>query len=323
MLLLWNETFKQLNLQSENCALLLSEDPLASNMTRQRAAQICFEELNVPSYFAASQASLALASGDKQTGLVVDVGFQQTNVVSVYQGSTLKFSSVRPLAVGGLTLTGYMAKLLQERGYSYTNVNDLQLIKEVVEKHCFCSMNLEEDLSIAKQQQRIGSSGDVLARVEGTQLSNLPPELVTKINDTVQHNLMRRHVVLSNGDEIVIDEERFRCPELLFDPNLNGCGIGLAEVIQSAIQKSPVELREKLYKNILLCGGASQFPNLEKRLQRDVATLTGADVHVERAAQPQLAVWQGASKLVSETELAWVTRDDYEETGPSIAMWFI
>lgn len=57
-------------------------------------------------------------------------GETQSSVLTISSaGSTLKFSSVRPLAVGGLTLTGYMAKLLQERGYSYTNVNDLQLIK--------------------------------------------------------------------------------------------------------------------------------------------------------------------------------------------------
>lgn len=51
--------------------------------------------------------------------------------------------------------------------------------------------------------------------------------------------------------------------------------------------------------------------------------MIGADVHVERAAQPQLAVWQGASKLVSETELAWVTRDDYEETGSTLLLLFL
>jgi len=37
------------------------------------------------------------------------------------------------------------------------------------------------------------------------------------------------------GDEIVIDEERFRCPELLFDPNLNG-KIKAAAPFEKALQ---------------------------------------------------------------------------------------
>lgn len=40
----------------------------------------------------------------------------------------------------------------------------------------------------------------------------------------------------------------------------------LDEIIDNAIQSSPIDVRRRLYKNIVLSGGSTTIKNLDKRL---------------------------------------------------------
>lgn len=65
---------------------------------------------------------------------------------------------------------------------------------------------------------------------------------------------------LPDGNIIQIGPARFRAPEVLFRPDLVGeeCE-GLHEVLMFAIQKSDLDLRKVLFKNIVLSGGSTLF----------------------------------------------------------------
>jgi actin-related protein 3 len=49
---------------------------------------------------------------------------------------------------------------------------------------------------------------------------------------------------------------------------------GLAEMVDEAIQKCPIDTRRKLYNNIILSGGNTVFKDFGRRLQRDVKKLS-------------------------------------------------
>jgi hypothetical protein len=55
---------------------------------------------------------------------------------------------------------------------------------------------------------------------------------------------------------ITIGSERFRCPEVLFQPSMMGLeSAGVHETTFNSIMKCDVDIRKDLYSNIVLSGG--------------------------------------------------------------------
>ena len=65
---------------------------------------------------------------------------------------------------------------------------------------------------------------------------------------------------LPDGQVITIGSERFRCPEVLFQPAMMGLeSVGLHETTFNSIMKCDVDIRKDLYSNIVLSGEALQW----------------------------------------------------------------
>ena len=60
---------------------------------------------------------------------------------------------------------------------------------------------------------------------------------------------------------ITIGNERFRCPEVLFNPSMVGMeASGIHDTTFNSIMKCDVDIRKDLYSNIVLSGGTTMFP---------------------------------------------------------------
>ncbi|CAK5052886.1 unnamed protein product [Meloidogyne enterolobii] len=72
---------------------------------------------------------------------------------------------------------------------------------------------------------------------------------------------------LPDGSKIEIGAAHYRAPEILFRPELIGeeCD-GVAHCLSNAIFKCDVDLRKKLYENIVLSGGSTMFQGFGDRL---------------------------------------------------------
>merc|ERR1711903_238966 len=58
---------------------------------------------------------------------------------------------------------------------------------------------------------------------------------------------------LPDGQVITIGSERFRCPEVLFQPSMLGMeAAGIHETTYNSIMKCDVDIRKDLYANIVL-----------------------------------------------------------------------
>lgn len=65
---------------------------------------------------------------------------------------------------------------------------------------------------------------------------------------------------LPDGQAIRLGDERFRCPELLFNPGLLGMDIdGIHESVAKCIRKCDIDIRAELQKNIILSGISLHF----------------------------------------------------------------
>ena len=140
---------------------------------------------------------------------------------------------------------------------------------------------------------------------------------------SAKNSSLEKEYELPDGNMVVVGTERFRCPEVLFNPALVGMeqeGVHVATF--QSIMKTDVDIRKDLYQNIVLSGGTTMFPGIQERLQKEIAALAPSSMKVKVIAPPErkYSVWIGGSILASLTtfQQMWISKSEYDESGPSI-----
>jgi actin beta/gamma 1 len=78
-------------------------------------------------------------------------------------------------------------------------------------------------------------------------------------------------VRLPDGNMIVMGQQKFSAPEIIFQPGLASkktCGLG--ELVYYSLMKCDEKVRGELANNITLSGGNTKFPNFDKRSQLSI-----------------------------------------------------
>src|SRR3989338_9981755 len=95
-------------------SVIMSEHPLAPKLHSERITQHMFEQFELPGLFIANQGLLALYSCGKITGIVCDVGYEQTRFTPIYEG--LAFPHAADFVnIGGKHVNEYLKTLLQKQ----------------------------------------------------------------------------------------------------------------------------------------------------------------------------------------------------------------
>merc|ERR1719342_1181062 len=128
---------------------------------------------------------------------------------------------------------------------------------------------------------------------------------------------------LPDGKVITIGNERFRAPEALFQPAFIGMeSAGIHETVFNSIMKCDVDLRKDLYANIVLSGGNTMFPGIADRMEKEIKALAPPTMKIKIFAPPErrYAAWIGGSILASLSTFQekWITKQEYDESGPEI-----
>merc|ERR1712194_437696 len=125
---------------------------------------------------------------------------------------------------------------------------------------------------------------------------------------------------LPDGNIIVIGNERFRCPEVLFQPNLIGLEMdGIADSTFQTIMKRDVDIRKDLYANIVLSGGTTMFAGIGECMTKELTALAPSTMKIKVVAPPErkYSVWIGGSILssLSTFQQMWISKGEYDESG--------
>ena len=132
---------------------------------------------------------------------------------------------------------------------------------------------------------------------------------------------------LPDGTHIFPKENRIKCPEILFKPNILGNELGICNIGQAcynSIQKFDNDIRKDFYNNILLSGGTSMFKGLKERLEKEIKDLVPQsmkeEIKVIASDERKFAAWIGGSivSTVSSFESHWIPKELYEEEGVTI-----
>merc|ERR1739847_222500 len=112
---------------------------------------------------------------------------------------------------------------------------------------------------------------------------------------------------LPDGNIITLGTERFRCPEVLFQPSFIGKeASGIHDTTFQSIMKCDVDIRKDLYGNVVLSGGTTMFAGIGERMTKELTALAPSTMKIKVVAPPErkYSVWIGGSILSSLSTLA-------------------
>jgi actin len=183
------------------------------------------------------------------------------------------------LNLAGPDLTVWLQKLLNERGYIFTTSPEREIVRDVKEKLTCVALDFEAELQKAAATSDCNGSS-----------------------------------TLRDGNEIVIANERFRCPELLFKPSYNGLEFdGIGQTLLASIMKYGIDVRKDLYANIVLSGGSTMFQGLPETIEKEIIRLAPATMKIKVVAPPEQKYgvsigWSVLASLASFPQMVMLSR---------------
>ncbi|KAF8140249.1 actin-related protein [Boletus edulis] len=205
-----------------------------------------------------------------------------THAVPVFEGFSMPHAIRRVDVAGSLleTLPTYLQLLLRKSGHHLHTTAEREVVRIIKEKCCYIALNPSKE------------EKDALGRSEEFRLPD--------------------------GNIVQLGSERFRAPEILFNPELIGQEYaGVHQVVVDSINRVDLDLRKSLFSNIVLSGGSTLCKGFGDRLLNEVKKLALKDVKIKIYAPPErkYSTWIGGSILagLGTFKKMWVSAEEYQE----------
>jgi centractin len=205
----------------------------------------------------------------RTTGVVLDSGDGVTHAVPVYEGFAMPHG-IRRVDLAGRDVTANLRLQLRKTiGLDLATSAETEVVRIMKEKCCYVALNP------SKEEKEASGRYD--------------------------------EFTLPDGNVVKLGAERFRAPEILFNPDLVGMEHpGIHQVVVDAINKADMDLRKSLFSNIVLSGGTTHlrgilsvyciiaihdwYTGFGDRLLNEVKKLALKDIKIKISAPPERKV---------------------------------
>jgi len=281
---IWNHIYSKdnLNVSSEEHAVLLTEAPLNPINNRIKTAELFFEGLNVPALFFSIQAILSLYASGRTTGVILDIGDGVTHAVPVYEGFALPHA-INRMDIAGRDITSYLQILLRRSGHIFNTSAEFEVVRTIKENCCTVAFN-------------------------GNELQNsqkVPFQLPDGNNIELGSETYRAPEILFQPDLIGVE---YRGVHDCLVKSIMKSDIDLRKILFSQIVLSG--------GSTLFTGFGDRLLNEVRK-----HTSAPKDTKIRIAAPPEriYSTWIGGSILASLAtfKTMWISKSDYLEHGPS------
>ncbi|MHA2036915.1 MAG: hypothetical protein ACW972_02325 [Promethearchaeota archaeon] len=243
-----------------------------SELEKTKLTDIFFNIFDFPALFFLPDSQGMLSIMQKPSAVIVNMGESNTYITTFLHGFTnIMARDTYPIA--GKDLTNALLNMLL-KGSGKNVYLDQMITKEIKEKLAVCVLNPEDELKHVKDG-------------------------LTKYKSLVD---------LPDGSKLEINSERFQLVETLFNPSLIHIDyISLPEAIAKVIRTWDREDWSELLPNIILAGGGSLIPGLEKRLKIEISKFFSErlkdKINVIATSGRDTIGWVGASVLWAQGKL--------------------
>ena len=283
---LWQTAFDdQLQIDCMDRDLIMTEMSLTNKLNRQRITEIMFETFGFGRFFLGNQSVFALMGTGRMTGIVINSGFETTHIVPIIDGMSVTNSIQREM-LGGNHVTEYMMQLLRENGIYPRNYAEFRLY------------------NMAKDEQ-------VFFKEYAMQNSLRPSKQREEMNSSFNRGFYAQKQL---GDTMI------RCPEILFNPNLNFLDVKpIHQMFVDSYNSLSEDLKETCKSHIVLAGANTMIGGFTKKMEIEVNKLMNCHFHFQAPKNRDLLAFKGASVFgTTDIENQWVTADEFEEYGSAI-----
>ena len=344
----WNRALSHSfrGMDTKDHPLLLSEKVYNSPKQRQKICEIMMEKFNVPGLFMSRDACLACYAVGRTTGVVVDVGASGT-VISPVSDGWVESKALNRCVIGGRAMDQHLLNQLAARGTKLVPLYQLNKTTNIP-----LAGARHQDIEVTttpRQVQNVTPSFEAFARLELAR--DLKENVVrtaesSMATDARLAQLPGTAYELPDGTQLDVGIDRFSCTELLCDPTpfnqqsqyfttINTYPSGapfsapatkidsVPNLVYNSILRSDPEMHANLFANLIITGGGVAPEGTPERLKVEMEKLVPGVRIKAMSTNPDersIGAWLGGSILASLGSFheLWVSRQDYEEFGPSI-----
>lgn len=146
--------------------------------------------------------------------------------------------------MAGRDLDEYLSQLIYEK--SNINIENSEHVKLIKEKNCYVAQDYD-----AEMKQSLDTKDKIIP------------------------------FKLPDNTEVYLESEKFKCPEVLFNPmhNDNDCS-SIHELVFTSITQCDNDIRRELYSNITIVGGTTMFKGINDRIQKEITALAPSTVNI-------------------------------------------
>ncbi|KAL9303552.1 hypothetical protein ACSQ67_020815 [Phaseolus vulgaris] len=248
----------------------------------------------------------SFASG-RATSLVVDGGGGSTTIAPVHDGYVLQ-KAVATSPIGGEFLTDCLMKSLESKGITMKPRYSFR--RKEIRPGEFQTVDI--DFPNTTESYKLYSQRVIASDIKEC-VCRAPD---TPYDESAYSNIPMTSYELPDGQTLEIGSDRFKIPDVLFNPSLVQSIPGMESFAE--IAPSVRGLPQ------MLAGGTASMQQLKERLEKDLLEESPQAARVKvlasgNATERRFSVWIGGSILASlgSFQQMWFSKSEYEEHGAS------